>query len=262
MLEVRKKIIYNKEKNELRKKMLRKNQFATCIPLTSGTEEMLWNEIDHALDQNPDYIEWRRDYFLEDAYALEIEYLKKIKEKLGETGLIYTFRNKREGGFCQVEEKERLKFIDICAKSGTAAYIDIELESSDAFLVAVKELTRKNNTGLLISHHDFEKTYSEKQIVDIFNRMNAKGADVLKLAMYAQNKEDVQRLVAVVSAYGLKFEAPIIAISMGEAGCISRIIPDILGGSLTYASGAESTAPGQMTVREILELRRILGVIS
>ena len=51
--------------------MLSKNQFVTCIPLVSDNEEDLYREIDEALAQKPDYLEWRRDYFLEDDYEQE-----------------------------------------------------------------------------------------------------------------------------------------------------------------------------------------------
>ena len=51
--------------------MLSKNQFVTCIPLVSDNEEDLYREIDEALTQKPDYLEWRRDYFLEDDYEQE-----------------------------------------------------------------------------------------------------------------------------------------------------------------------------------------------
>jgi len=49
---------------------------------------------------------------------------------------------------------------------------------------------------------------------------------------------------------------------MGEAGVISRILSPLFGGEFTYAStktGSES-APGQLTIAELREIYRVLGV--
>ncbi|MEG1618619.1 MAG: type I 3-dehydroquinate dehydratase [Eubacterium sp.] len=240
--------------------MLQKKHYATCIPLVSQNEETLWCEIDNAIQQNPDYLEWRRDYFLEDCFETEKKMLKGFKQKIGKTGLIYTFRDVNEGGFRNVAELERLKFITYWIEKGMANYIDIELDSSDAFLGQIQNLISDSSVRLLLSHHNFHKTYSAEKMMDIFKRMESKGADVLKLAMYAENEDDVKRQIEVAYTYGMKSEKPIIVISMGSLGTISRVFPDFIGGSLTYVAGKESTAPGQLTIKEISRLREKLGV--
>ena len=54
----------------------------------------------------------------------------------------------------------------------------------------------------------------------------------------------------------------IIAFCMGEQGKISRVMAPLLGSYLTYASlnKGEESAPGQLTVKEIKEVFRILKI--
>jgi 3-dehydroquinate dehydratase-1 len=57
------------------------------------------------------------------------------------------------------------------------------------------------------------------------------------------------------------FKLPIIAVSMGDAGKISRVVAPLLGAYLTYASlrkGKES-APGQLSFEEV---KRIMAVVK
>lgn len=112
----------------------------------------------------------------------------------------------------------------------------------------------------MISFHDFAKTGSYDEIISIFDKMEEKGADAFKLALYARDKVDFKTASAAGGTYSLKTEKPMIMISMGEKGRLSRILPEVMGGCLTFASGVKATAPGQITLEDILKLRETLGV--
>ena len=238
--------------------MLKKNTFSVCIPLTGETGEALLAEIDAALTQTPDFLEWRRDYFKEEEPAAEAAVLKKLAG-CG-VGVIYTFRAAAEGGVCDVCDADRLAAISRCVTAGAADYIDVELDSAPDFFQAVRNILSDSNCKLLLSHHNFERTYAMEETVEILRRMEAAGAEVLKLAMTPKNREDLRREITAVQNYSLACDKPIVMIAMGDLGKITRLIPDILGGSLSYASGRTGTAPGQMTVAEIRAARQALGV--
>lgn len=238
--------------------MLTKNQFMTCIPLVSDNEADLYKEIEAAIAQKPDYLEWRRDYFLEDDLDIERRILRKMHTL--DQGLIYTFRSVDEGGFRHVTEKERCKHIVNCIRSGAADYVDIELDGDASVFEEVKKTLKKERTQLMLSHHNFEKTYGYNEIRDIFEMMEAAGADVLKMALNAVNETDFRTILAAGSTHSLKTNKPMVVIAMGESGRLSRVLPELLGGGLTFAAGAEHTAPGQLSLLEILEKRRGIGI--
>ncbi|MDO4288253.1 MAG: type I 3-dehydroquinate dehydratase [Eubacterium sp.] len=238
--------------------MLKKNTFAVCVPLTGENSEVLLGEIDAALAAKPDFLEWRRDYYTEEDAAQEQAVLARLAAC--EAGVIFTFRSAAEGGVRSCSDEERLAAIRRCVDAKAADYIDIELEGDPEFTAAVKALLSKEDCGLLLSHHNFERTYTMAEIVEILRRMEAAGADVLKLAMLPINKEDLRREITAVQNYSLASDKPIVMIAMGELGKITRIAPDILGGSLSYAVVKNSTAPGQLSIAEIRHARRALGV--
>jgi 3-dehydroquinate dehydratase type I len=67
---------------------------------------------------------------------------------------------------------------------------------------------------------------------------------------------EVLRLIPYARQKGVK----VIAFCMGEKGKISRIVAPLLGSYLTYAawSKGKEAAPGQMTIKEMMEIFRIV----
>lgn len=238
--------------------VLQPNEFYTCIPLTGKSSQALCEEIKIASLQKPEFFEWRRDYFEEDDEATQsfiFEALKKENKKI-----IYTFRDKREGGAREISNACRLRAIQHCIQCKGADLIDIELDSQPNFLKEVRDALKHQECGLLLSHHNFETTYSVETMVAIFQRMENAGADVLKLAVTSKNKEDVNRLIRAASLYKEKSEKAMILISMGELGKLTRVFPEYIGSCLTYVCGQQGTAPGQVTMEELHTLRHALNV--
>lgn len=237
--------------------MLKKNCFYTCIPLTENNEIDLLQEIHDASAQQPDYLEWRRDYFTDDSLEVEKRILSQLKKE--KPKLIYTFRDEKEGGVCPTDNAKRSRHIENALASGAVDCVDIELNSSEAFMQAVRKQVSDAGKSLILSHHHFEKTYSVEEMTAIFSKMEVKGADILKLAVTAATKEDVCSLITAASAFSSRTDKPMILIAMGAAGKMTRIIPDSFGGGLTYAAGVRKTAPGQVTIDEIRRIREQLN---
>ena len=51
---------------------------------------------------------------------------------------------------------------------------------------------------------------------------------------------------------------PVITMSMGAAGCISRISGEFTGSCVTFGSGAQASAPGQLPMTELQEVLEVL----
>ena len=88
--------------------------------------------------------------------------------------------------------------------------------------------------------------------------MQALGADIPKIAVMPTCKRDVITLLAATEEMTTKHNGtPIITMSMGSMGLISRLCGEAFGSSVTFGAVGESSAPGQMNASDlntILEL--------
>lgn len=245
-------------------KLIEKNKFASCIPLISSNKSALLADVDKAVDSGCDFLEWRRDHFMkgEDlSQEDEIANLNEIKKRMKNQGLIYTYRSHLEGGIFETSDTIREAAIKAAIESNLVDYIDVELASDQVFLGKIKEALKNSKTQWIVSHHNFDKTPGTAEIEAIYAAMENSGGDVLKLAVMPQSAEDIRHLMKATLAYNEGAEKPIIAIAMGSIGGITRIATELCGGSLTYAAGIGKTAPGQLKLEEIIELRNRMALI-
>ena len=73
-------------------------------------------------------------------------------------------------------------------------------------------------------------------MIDRLEKMESFDADICKIAVMPQNKNDVVRLLNVTYTMSRKLSKPLITMSMGTIGVISRICGETFGSSLTFAS--------------------------
>lgn len=108
------------------------------------------------------------------------------------------------------------------------------------------------------SNHHFEGTPSKEKMLRLLTGMQQAGADIAKLAVMPKQPEDVMRLLNVTMQMKMEHaDTPIITMAMGKLGVISRLSGGLFGNSLTFASVARQSAPGQVeieTLREVLTL--------
>lgn len=85
------------------------------------------------------------------------------------------------------------------------------------------------------------------------------GAHVAKLAAMPQREEDVLGVLEATLAIRRKYpDVPIISMSMGPLGAVTRLVGGVFGSDLTFAVGSKASAPGQIPVAE---LRKCFGVV-
>ena len=158
--------------------------------------------------------------------------------------LIITYRPVREGGKFDGDEAERLSVLRTAVEAG-ATYIDIEADAINA--VAGWGFTR---TKLIVSKHWWDGMPAD--LVAFYNELRER-ADVVKLVGTASAVADT----APVFALAQQASTPVIALAMGEAGLLTRVLtPEFAHTLFTFAaarSGA-GTAPGQLSVDEMLTL--------
>ncbi|MBF1357436.1 MAG: type I 3-dehydroquinate dehydratase, partial [Megasphaera micronuciformis] len=89
--------------------------------------------------------------------------------------------------------------------------------------------------------------------------MKKLGAHVAKLACMPQSAKDVLTLLAATEQVKSQYpDEPIITMSMGKLGAVSRISGEVFGSSLTFGSAKKASAPGQI---EVTVLQKILETL-
>ncbi len=189
---------------------------------------------------------------------------------------IVTCRSASEGGSYDGDESSRVSLYERLAtafgrrKDGTSEhppqYLDFELSAFERsanirqkILLAVDhpEQLRDVRTGLILSVHDFAGRPS-----DLTRRVarlrEVPAARVHKVAFRARSLRDNLELFDLLRDR----DRPMIALGMGEFGLLSRVLAPKFGGFLTFASlrASEATAPGQPTLRELIELYRFRSI--
>jgi 3-dehydroquinate dehydratase/shikimate dehydrogenase len=169
---------------------------------------------------------------------------------------ILTFRPAEQGGRRSIAAADRINFWLHKSQFGVPNsfpdFADVELELLDNDDIR-QQLSSKR---LICSHHDF--VGMPRDLEGIYSRMAATEASILKIAVQVDDAVDcipVFNLIERAQREGRE----LIAIAMGQAGVVTRILGPSRGSFLTYGSLDEdsATAPGQMTARELRDVYRI-----
>jgi 3-dehydroquinate dehydratase-1 len=73
-----------------------------------------------------------------------------------------------------------------------------------------------------------------------------------------RDRKDVLALLAATVDADAKGRIPLISMSMGPLGAVTRMVGGVFGSSLSFAIGEGSSAPGQMP---IADLEAVYGVL-
>ncbi|SHK44884.1 type I 3-dehydroquinate dehydratase [Thermocrinis minervae] len=193
-----------------------------------------------------DLVELRVDLF-ENKDPKHVLHIVNTARELG-LGTILTVRSPKEGGR---EVPNRLEiFREVSPYSD---YTDIELSSLD-ILPEVRKIVKSAGRTLIISYHNFDLTPADYILREVFREARRFGADVIKVAVMARSYEDTARLLCL----GRQEEGKKILIAMGKYGILSRIGGFVFGSVITYAFLGEKTAEGQLSLDQMVELKKIL----
>lgn len=224
-----------------------------CVPIVERNRETILSYAERALDMVPDLLELRIDWF-EGLYNVEtvVSMLKDLRDVIGDTVLLFTIRTINEGGEADISVED---YESLCARvceSGWIDLIDVEAFMAEGLLERVTEVAHRNHVYVVASNHDFEKTPDEQELVRRLTYMDEKGADIPKIAVMPKDERDVLTLLSATLQYkeqgGVK---PVITMSMGKMGVISRMVGELVGSAVTFATAGQVSAPGQITVNEM-----------
>jgi len=224
-----------------------------CLPLVGEGREKILHEAKELVALQPDLLEWRIDaYEKVESIADCLSVLQELRQSIGAIPLIFTCRIDMEGGLKKIAQEKRMQLFIAAIASGNIDIVDIELCNGTEFIKIIKERAAGNNVKVILSYHNFKETPSEAFIyAKLVEEQNA-GADIAKLAVMPHNYADVLTLLSATNrARSERVQVPLVTISMGEEGAISRLAGGLFGSDITFAIGLEASAPGQIPIKDL-----------
>jgi len=224
--------------------------------------------IEKAIKSKPDLIELRFDY-ISDIKILSMDFLRDILNIIHpHAAVIFTLRDSFEGGQLKIHQKERFKFLKMFIET-KPDYLDIEMNTDKNILDDIINLALQNEVKIIFSYHNFNKTMTFDESIQLVQNFNEKLTqelslnskiledNIYKVIFTAQNFED--NLIPLKLCKKLSnSNQKIISFCMGPLGIFSRINCIFAGSFFTYASLEEKTAPGQLNISKMREIYNLL----
>lgn len=233
-----------------------------AVPFVGCNEEEIMEEIAGVKTTEFDIVEWRVDYY---KYVENVEKVKNLLQKmrkgLSDIPILVTFRTAGEGGKREIDLEYYIELNKEIAATGNADMIDVELfAAEDKVVRKIVEELHKYNVKVIISNHDFHKTPDKDELVSRMCKMQQLGADIAKIAVMPCSEKDVLELLSATCEMKCRHnDTPIITMSMGTLGVITRLAGETFGSALTFGSAKAASAPGQLEANELCKVLKFIS---
>ena len=234
---------------------MKANSAKICVPVCVQRASDLAAAIERASGV-ADIVELRLDCLAENERDTTASSLPGCLNSAG-APTILTLRSAEQGGHTSADRETRRRFWSSLHNLPVNCLIDLELDLVLDFAAGEPHKESWIDWSRVIcSHHDFGGVPVD--LDRIYERMAATPARILKIAVQADDATDclpIFRLLERARREGREM----IAIAMGQAGIMTRILGPSRGSFLTYGSldDESATAPGQLTAQELREVYRI-----
>lgn len=161
--------------------------------------------------------------------------------------LLATIRTKKEGGLADLTDAAYGELGTAICHSGLADLLDVEASTAQAVIAAIQQQARESGVKTVFSSHNFAETPPTETMVNTLTDMVRRGADIAKLAVMPHTPADTARLLEATAqaAQATGNDTPLITMSMGRQGMVSRICGAAFGSCAGFATAGVSSAPGQ-----------------
>ena len=211
---------------------------AIAVATTGTTAEGCLAQARAAVEAGADVVELRADLLGADPSARDVvELAGALATRTTSAPLLVTVRTTAEGGGARLDDDAYRALLPALAEGlaalpdrGRPAALDVELaRGRTAGLVA-----RAHAAGLdaVVSSHDVGATPPD--------------------AVMPRGPHDVARLLGVTARASEELDVPVVTMSMGGLGAVSRVSGAVFGSALTFATaGGAPSAPGQLPVERV-----------
>lgn len=158
-----------------------------------------------------------------------------------------------------VEKETYYQLNERAAGSGLVDLIDVEAFMDEDSTAAHMRKLQELGVHTIASNHDFAATPVPEEMVAAPDTDAGAGSGRGQTGSDAGGgPQDVLNLLQVTLTAYETLEIPVITMSMGKQGIVSRISGPLTGSALTFATAGEASAPGQIPVEK---MREILDII-
>jgi 3-dehydroquinate dehydratase/shikimate dehydrogenase len=187
-----------------------------------------------------DYVEVRLDYLKEPQQA------EHARWDRFPVPVIATCRGVDRGGRFPGSVSEESKILEIAVANG-AKFVDIDYQYVRKF----------GSAEVIASYHNFDHTPPDLE--SIIEQACSTSAQIAKVSTHVNRWADNRR---IFDALARKWDKPVIATGMGDLGQITRIAGPSRGSFLSYASTSNASAPGQISLQEMLNVYKFRRVMK
>ncbi len=201
-----------------------------CVSLTPKKAA----EVFSSVVEGADCIEVRLDY-LENPQASD-----RIAWRDLPAPVIAACRGRDQGGRFAGSIDDEMRILERAVRNG-ARWVDLDYRFAGQF----------SASEVIGSYHDFEST--PEDLEGLLDAVCQSPVAVAKIATFVRTWSDNRRLLELL---GKSWPKPVIVIGMGPMGQITRIIGPSRGSALTYTAIGARSAPGQLTLSELIDTYR------
>lgn len=233
----------------------------TIVPITAKTKEQALAQAQViANTADADLAEFRIDLlsFASDTKQV-IALGHELKKILGNKPMIATIRTKNEGGQLEISDADYGKTYQAYLKNPFMDWLDVEMFRDQKVVSEIVQKAHQKKVLIVMSNHDFQKTPSQDEIEKRLLKQDQMGADVLKIAVMPKSKQDVFTLMNATLKVSQQTTKPLLTMSMGQLGTISRVATANMGGSYSFGMIGQASAPGQI---DVTKLKQILQTVQ
>lgn len=221
------------------------------VPIVEKDESSILKVAQEASQAKCDFVEWRIDHFEKvEEIGVVSALSKKVKETINKP-LLITFRSFKEGGVLDISDDKYYEIYKDIIDNGTLDLLDVELYMPAEIVEKLVEACHDKGIFVVMCNHDFDKTPAKETIVQRLEAMEEKGGDICKIAVMPQTAQDVLTLLEATNERYQKAEVPLITMSMGALGMVSRLSGEVFGSAATFGALGQVSAPGQMPVDDL-----------
>lgn len=201
----------------------------------------------------PAVIELRLDLLENsDDTAAMAQLTRELYAMLPDKLLLVTFRTKAEGGGRDIDDRRYADLYQQLLTKGQMDLLDIEMHRGTSQVEQLIALAHQQGVRVILSSHDFQQTPSQPEIIARLRQQQEMGADILKIAAMPHDAGDVLRMMSATWEMSQRYaQRPLLTMSMGGTGALSRLAGELTGSALTFGMAGEASAPGQLEARDL-----------
>lgn len=237
---------------KIRNIVLGEGKTKIAVPIVGKTLEEVLSSATNILKSDFDLVELRIDHF-EDVEDLDklATLLKELRKVLGDNALLSTFRTSAEGGVKELSDDKYFEINKFIITNRLADAIDLEVFKNEEEVVKTTKLAKEHSVAVIMSNHDFDKTPDHDEIIKRLKLMESLGADVCKIAVMPNSSDDVITLLSSTNEANKVVNKPVITMSMGKLGLVSRLAGGVFGSTLSFGAVGKVSAPGQIESNQL-----------